>query len=112
MLDEIGDSALRALDADEGQMRGMLQSARREGNQKLSVSLKLMEMIRDTQKLRLQLAGLLSAEGLQGFRSGAVGSSGSGVGSGVEGVGKVGEDSLEDGSYRLYRDEVEDGKGV
>jgi len=96
-LEEVGDSTLRALDSDEAQLRGMLQAARKEGNAKLGTALKLMDMVRETQKLRLQLAGLLSTEGLQSFRSGS-GSSGS-----------EGEDGIEDGVFRLYGDEVEGG---
>lgn len=91
LLDEVGDATLRALDADEAQLRGMVQAARKEGNAKLSQVMKLMEMVRETQKLRLQLSGLLSSDGLQSFRAGTSG----------------GGEGLEDGSFRVYEDELE-----
>lgn len=99
ILDSIGDSTIKALDADELTLRSMLQRAKSEGGAKLGTVLKLMDMIRETQKMRLALAGLLSSDGIQSFRSGVAGGSGDGDGTDA------------DGMFRVYGDEVE-GRGV
>lgn len=106
-LDELGDTTLQSLDADEVSLRQMVGEAKKQKN--LSVYLKLMDMIRDTQKLRLQIGGLLTVEGQAQFRAG-VGESLTGGGSG-DGEGKEGEDGSMgmdgDEVFRLYASEVE-----
>jgi hypothetical protein len=91
MLEEVGDITLHSLDTDELTMRQMLSEAQKK--KEVGMSIRILDMIRDTQKLRLQISGLLSAEGQQAFRSGT-------------------DESLEgeDGSmgvFKLYSSEVE-----
>ena len=89
-LEEVGDSTLQSLDTDELVLRQMLAEAQKQKS--LTLVLKIMDMISEKQKLRLQIAGLLSAEGVQSFRAGV-----------SEGLDGDGAESV----YRLYADELE-----
>jgi hypothetical protein len=94
-LEEVGDITLHSLDTDELSLRQMLGEAQKQKN--LSICLKLLDMIRDTQKMRLQIAGLLTVEGQGAFRAG--------VGEGLD--GEMGTETV----YRFYSEE-EEGPGV
>lgn len=98
-LNTIGDTTLLAFDADEETLRKMMRVVQEQGQSKVSVFLKLMDMIRDIQTKRLQLAGLLSAEGQQAYRSESGTTSEAGV---------TDEDGV--ALFKLYSDELEDGE--